>query len=239
MNAIPLPPDVDEDVGLPEVTLPTGADEDGGALFASPGNIRNEKKPRGKVKPKAALKAKAKAKSKGKNPKAKGKAKSKVKSTLKAKRPEVKSRAKKAKKPEAKSRANKVLGHASEDFQSKAVGWTGTPAVPFDDLVAQVAGAFAPPMTASTASQRDHLWEIFSPPRVGPIIRSMGGRSSRSVDVKTFRNLRDAKIQHQLLSDVISLRPYCSWAHCYDCYDYQCYACNDCTWPVITTTKFY
>ena len=223
MSDIPLPPDVGEDVGLPEVSLPTCADQDGAALFASPtGRSSSVKNPKGKAKPKAVLKgktakqnAKAKSKekkSKGEAPKAKGKAKAKSK---------------------AESKAKQVRLEHSEDFQSKAVHWTGTPVVPFDDLVAKVAGAFPPPALASTMAQRDHLWEIFSPPRVGPVIRRMGGRSTRSVDVKTFWNLRDAKIQHQLLSDVITLRPYCSWAQCYD---YSGYAYN---WPNTARTKFY
>ena len=77
--------------------------------------------------------------------------------------------------------------------------------MPFDDIACLVeqAKSQVPP------DCRCHLWEIFSPPRVGPMIRQLGGRSTRSIDLKTYWNLSDPEIQRQLLQDVISLRPYC------------------------------
>ncbi|CAE7272121.1 unnamed protein product [Symbiodinium microadriaticum] len=78
--------------------------------------------------------------------------------------------------------------------------------MPFDDIaccVEQQAKTQVPP------PGRCHLWEIFSPPRVGPMIRQLGGRCTRSIDLKTYWNLSDTDIQRQLLQDVISLRPYC------------------------------
>ncbi|CAE7444301.1 unnamed protein product [Symbiodinium sp. CCMP2592] len=79
------------------------------------------------------------------------------------------------------------------------------PSMPFDDIasLADQARSQAPP------DRRCHLWEKFSPPRVGPMIRQLGGRSIRSIDLKTSWNLADPEIQRQLLQDVISLRPYC------------------------------
>ena len=78
--------------------------------------------------------------------------------------------------------------------------------MPFENIADMLERPLPPP---AAHLKRDHLWEIFCPPRVGPVVRRLGGRSTRSVDLKTFWNLADPEIQQQLLTDVISLRPYC------------------------------
>ena len=74
------------------------------------------------------------------------------------------------------------------------------PEMPFEDLA--VESGIAAPLG------RDHLWEIYSPPRIGPVLRALGGRCKRSVDLGNFWNLADPGSQHCLLSDVLAMRPY-------------------------------
>ena len=77
------------------------------------------------------------------------------------------------------------------------------PQMPFEDLEDLLATSTAPAM-----ERRDHMWEVFSAPRVGPVLRSRGGRCSRSIDLSNFWNLTRSDIQHCLLSDVITRFPY-------------------------------
>ena len=100
------------------------------------------------------------------------------------------------------------------------------------------------------ADLRCHFWEIYSRPRIAPLVRELGMRSLRSIDVTwlstvgffqpvsfciicmcwkppqglkkclrfsrelenievdNFWDLRDPKIQHMLLSDLVSLKPF-------------------------------
>ena len=54
------------------------------------------------------------------------------------------------------------------------------------------------------------FWEIFTQPRVAPVVRRRGGRSKRSVDIEMgkFWDLTSPDVQHCLLSDVCLLRPF-------------------------------
>ena len=77
--------------------------------------------------------------------------------------------------------------------------------MPFEDLADDYenfdASKSAPP------ADRCDLWEIYSPPRIGPVIRALKGRCRRSIDLTTFWDLRKADMQHCLLADVMSQRP--------------------------------
>lgn len=58
------------------------------------------------------------------------------------------------------------------------------------------------------SARRCHLWEVFSAPRVAPVLRSLGGRSLRSVDLVNSFDLSKLEIQHALVSDVATQQPY-------------------------------
>lgn len=53
----------------------------------------------------------------------------------------------------------------------------------------------------------DSLWEIYSVPRMGPIMRNLGGRSRRSYDLKMFWDLREPSYQRCILQDLAILQP--------------------------------
>eukprot|EP00435_Cladocopium_sp_Y103_P048166 s1680_g14.t1 len=62
------------------------------------------------------------------------------------------------------------------------------------------------------------LWEIYSVPRLGPVVRSLGGSCRRSYDLKNFWDLKQEGFQRTLLSDVsilqpraLVLSPPCTW----------------------------
>jgi hypothetical protein len=63
-----------------------------------------------------------------------------------------------------------------------------------------------PPMNG--LSGRCAFWEIYSNPRIAPVVRQMGGQARRSVDKNGHWDLASRDIQYQLLSDVTALRPY-------------------------------
>ena len=98
------------------------------------------------------------------------------------------------------------------------------PDMPFSDINDMM---FSHTMLFS-AQRRCHLWEIFSHPRVAPVMRALGGRALRSVDLVNCFDLTNGDVQHCLLSDVCSQQPfflmlsppctllckymYCNWA---------------------------
>ena len=62
------------------------------------------------------------------------------------------------------------------------------------------------------------LWEVYSIPRLGPILRDMGGTCRRSYDLKNFWDLKEPAFQRTLLTDVsilqpraLMLSPPCTW----------------------------
>lgn len=73
---------------------------------------------------------------------------------------------------------------------------------PFRDLDSTLASP--PPCDPDLV---DTLWEIYSVPRLGPIMNQLGGKSRRSYDLKHFWDLRDAAFQRCLLTDISILRP--------------------------------
>ena len=76
--------------------------------------------------------------------------------------------------------------------------------MPFPDLDQPISNA----NNEEKPCSRDHMWEVFSPPRIGPVLRKMGGRCSRSIDCKNFWDLSKPDIQHCLLSDVATRKPF-------------------------------
>ena len=71
---------------------------------------------------------------------------------------------------------------------------------------------------ANPSQLRCTLWEIFSVPRLGPILRAMGGSCRRSYDIKHFWDLGDEAYARTLLQDVAILQPLflmmsppCTW----------------------------
>lgn len=64
----------------------------------------------------------------------------------------------------------------------------------------------------------DTVWEIFSLPRLQPMITEMGGTCRRSYDIKNFWDLGQESLQRTLLADLcilqpvsIFLSPPCTW----------------------------
>ena len=62
------------------------------------------------------------------------------------------------------------------------------------------------------------LWEVYSVPRLGPAVRSLGGSCRRSYDLKNFWDLKQEGFQRTLLTDVsilqpraLVLSPPCTW----------------------------
>lgn len=57
---------------------------------------------------------------------------------------------------------------------------------------------------------KDTLWEVYSVPRLQPIMNSLpGGKCRRSFDLKTFWDFREPDYQRALLQDIVSLQPLC------------------------------
>ena len=57
---------------------------------------------------------------------------------------------------------------------------------------------------------KDTLWEVYSVPRLQPIMNSLpGGKCRRPFDIKTFWDFREPNYQRALLQDIASLQPLC------------------------------
>lgn len=54
---------------------------------------------------------------------------------------------------------------------------------------------------------RCDLWEIYSMPRLGPCIRSLGGQSRRSYDIQHFWDLASGDYKRLVIQDLSLLRP--------------------------------
>lgn len=87
------------------------------------------------------------------------------------------------------------LSDAAARFDSVAV-------MPYEDLRELHAN---PPQIQP---QRCSLWEIYSLPRLSPMMREIGGRSLRSYDLKHFVDLSQKDYVRLLLQDVALYRPY-------------------------------
>ena len=93
----------------------------------------------------------------------------------------------------------------------------------FDDTTLKLAAAHVPsfvrhpfhdlepilqkPSRPCDESLIDTLWEVFSVPRLQPIMNELGGRCRRSFDLKSFWDFREPHYQKGLLQDLASLQP--------------------------------
>ena len=77
--------------------------------------------------------------------------------------------------------------------------------MPYPDLMEMFHGRGPGPVTAM--KDRCDLWEIYSLPRLGPVLREMGGTCRRSYDLQHFWDLSCSDAQRLLLQDVCILRP--------------------------------
>ena len=59
-----------------------------------------------------------------------------------------------------------------------------------------------------TVRNRCLFWEVYTPPRIAPLIRQQGYKSMRSVDYKQNWDLSDPSIQHCFFQDLFTLRPF-------------------------------
>ena len=75
---------------------------------------------------------------------------------------------------------------------------------PYRDLDAILLG----PPRHCMEELKDTLWEVYSVPRLQPIMNSLpGGKCRRSFDLKTFWDFREPDYQRALLQDIVSLQP--------------------------------
>lgn len=56
---------------------------------------------------------------------------------------------------------------------------------------------------------RCHLWELFSAPRLTPVMRQLGARARLSYDLKHFWDLGQESFQRAICQDILILRPLC------------------------------
>ena len=75
--------------------------------------------------------------------------------------------------------------------------------MPFLDLAPMYFGQ-TPPLSNH---DRCDLWEIYSMPRLGPCIRSLGGQSRRSYDIQHFWDLASGDYKRLVIQDLSLLRP--------------------------------
>lgn len=88
---------------------------------------------------------------------------------------------------------------------SAAAGIPSVVACPYHDLMDMV--KIAEP--SCSPEMRCHLWELFSPPRIGPVVRSLNGRARRSFDLKHYWDLGDTSFQRTVIQDILTMRPLC------------------------------
>lgn len=75
--------------------------------------------------------------------------------------------------------------------------------MPYVDLLPQFRGNIPVP----DAAQPCDVWEIYSVPRLGPVMRSMGGLSRRAYDLRNFWDFSQEDYRRLLIQDVTMLRP--------------------------------
>lgn len=88
-------------------------------------------------------------------------------------------------------------------LKDAATRFPSTVEMPFLDLSPMYLGQ-TPPLSNH---DRCDLWEIYSMPRLGPCIRSLGGQSRRSYDIQHFWNLASTDYKRLVIQDISLLRP--------------------------------
>ena len=94
-----------------------------------------------------------------------------------------------------------ALPWTHERLKDAAQQYVSETHMPFEDLRQHHANPALRPESAC------HLWEIYSMPRLSPVVRTMGGRSLRSYDLKHFVDLSHQDYVRLLLQDVAIYRP--------------------------------
>ena len=92
----------------------------------------------------------------------------------------------------------------SDTLKSAAAAIESNTSMPYLDLqqmIQQGQHATLPP------DDRDHLWEVYSMPRMTPKMRELGGKASRSYDLAHYFNLSEVKYQRLLIQDITLCRP--------------------------------
>ena len=74
--------------------------------------------------------------------------------------------------------------------------------MPFEDLLPLYRGEVKTP-----DGKRCDLWEVFSIPRLGPVIRKMGGQSLRSYDLAHYWDLSEDRYMRLMIQDFGLLKP--------------------------------
>lgn len=96
-----------------------------------------------------------------------------------------------------------LMDWADERLKDPAARIPSILEMPMEDLAQQWQNPRPPPGWDT----RCVLWEIYSVPRFGPVLRSLGGTSRRSYDLLNFWNLSMDNYRRTLLQDVSILRP--------------------------------
>ena len=203
-------------ITLPDAVLPENDDGTGDELFgqaasSADGGKGKQKLSRPKAKQKAKPKAKAALVPSGKSePKAKvlpsGKAKPKAKVLPSGKaQPKAKTARKRA--PERKDDDELPILNCEDDTLKKAAsGIPSTVKMPHSDLEALLQN---PPGLTSLQNDPCNVWEVFTIPRLGPVMRELGGKCKRSYDIRHFWDLNEESYQRTLLQDIALFTPLC------------------------------
>ena len=104
--------------------------------------------------------------------------------------------------PKSQDEQAQVLPWNDDRLKDAAQRYPSTVCMPFQDLRQLFDNP--PPFRANQCT----LWEIYSLPRLSPVMRSLGGQSLRSYDIKHFMDLSQADYVRLLLQDVAVFRPH-------------------------------
>ena len=181
-----LPPDDDGDGG--DCFLPP--DDDGDDILFQPSSSSTSVVP--------APKAKGKAKPRGE------KKKTVKRETTKAKTQERKFQPKDEPNLKRQDDQVQVLAWNDDRLKDAAQRYPSTVCMPFQDLRQLLDNP--PPFGAN--GKQCTLWEIYSLPRLSPAMRSLGGQSLRSYDIKHFMVLSQTDYVRLLLQEVAVFTPH-------------------------------
>ena len=135
-------------------------------------------------------------------PNAKGKACPKLVSQPHLKKPAAAPRATRAASSAKVKEDDEALPWHDERLKDAAAQIPSRVDMPFEDLLPLYRGEVKTP-----DGKRCDLWEVFSIPRLGPVIRKMGGQSLRSYDLAHYWDLSEDRYMRLMIQDFGLLKP--------------------------------
>ena len=124
--------------------------------------------------------------------------------TTKVKTQEIKRQPKAQPNPKSQGDHAQVFAWNDDRLKDAAQRYPSTVCMPFQDL----RQLFDNPPPFRANGTQCTLWEIYSLPRLSPVMRSLGGQSLRSYDIKHFMDLSQTEYVRLLLQDVALFRPH-------------------------------